>query len=205
MRKMTSNSKLAQSIQTANETFGSVLDVRLSENETEVLFALPQKKVCWIAVIKGLILIGLIIGMVTWVIPFWLFVIVLFIVGQIYPLYKTFHRAVVDVEKKTVCEKWGFITTNKCSLAEYKCPLFYCLSVDGTSPIIEDFCLVFNEKGKRKELLVAHIGAKEAARTSANKETVLTLWELVLQECGVEAPAEVTPEVRLIHRNAIFK
>ena len=203
--KKASNSTLAEMLQTANKTFDDVLEVRLSEDGSELVFAWPTKKVTWIAVVKCIVLVLLIAGVVTEVLPFWLFVIVLFAVEQIYPLYKTFYRTVVDMKCKTVSGKWGFITIKECSLNDYDKMLVYCLSVNGSSPIPEDFCLTFKESGKRKELLVTHIGSKDAAKTSAIKEAVVSLFQLVLRDCGIDGWENETPEYRLIHRNSIHR
>ena len=203
--KKASNSTLAEMLQTANKTFDDVLEVRLSEDGSELVFALPTKKVTWIAIVKGVVFMLLIAGIVTGVLPFWLFLIVLFVVEQIYPLYKTFYRTVVDMKCKTVSGKLGFITIKECSLNDYDKMLVYCLSVNGSSPIPEDFCLTFKESGKRKELLVTHIGSKDAAKTSAIKEAVVSLFQLVLRDCGMDGWEDETPEYRLIHRNSIHR
>ncbi|MCQ2277104.1 MAG: hypothetical protein MJZ87_09210 [Bacteroidales bacterium] len=199
------STSFSEAIRKANEAFDGAAEVRWSEDVSELVFAWPKKKVAWIAVVKGIVLVLLIAGVVTEVLPFWLFVIVLFAVEQIYPLYKTFHRTVVDMKCKTVSGKWGFITIKECSLNDYDKMLVYCLSVNGSSPIPEDFCLVFKESGKRKELLVTHIGSKDAAKTSAIKEAVVSLFQLILRDCSIDGWEDETPEYRLIHRNSIHR
>lgn len=198
------STSFSEAIRKANDAFDGVAEVRLSEDESELVFALPTKKVTWIAVVKGVVLMLLIAGIVTGVLPFWLFLIVLFVVEQIYPLYKTLHRTVVDMRCKTVSEELGFITIKECSLNDYDKMLVYSLSVNGSNPIPEDFCLVFNENGKRKEVFVAHIGAKDSDRSSANQKIIVSNCHRMLRDCGVEVAENEAPEIRLIHRNAIF-
>lgn len=198
------STSFSEAIRKANEAFDGAAEVRWSEDVSELVFAWPKKKVAWIAVVKGIVLVLLIAGVVTEVLPFWLFVIVLFAVEQIYPLYKTFYRTVVDMKCKTVSGKLGFITIKECSLNDYENMLVYSLSVNGSNPIPEDFCLVFMENGKRKEVLLTHIGTKESAHTFANQKAVTSIVNRVLRDCGVEVAEDEAPEIRLIHRNAIF-
>lgn len=198
------STSFSEAIRKANEAFDGAAEVRWSEDVSELVFAWPKKKVAWIAVVKGIVLVLLIAGVVTGMLPFWLFVIVLFVVEQIYPLYKTFYRTVVDMKCKTVSGKWGFITIKECSLNDYDKMLVYSLSVNGSNPIPEDFCLVFMENGKRKEVLIAHIGAKDSAKTYENQKAIVSICHRILRDCGMEVAEDEAPEIRLIHRNAIF-
>ena len=204
--KMANESTLTDLLRTANETLGGDIEVRLSRNDSQITFALPKEKVIWITIIKSVIFIPLVILTVLNIIPYWIFFIAstfsIFFVNT--SVYLTFRRTVVDLKQKRIRNYLAFIKIKECSLDDYDRQLVYCLSVNGSSPIPEDFCLVFKEKGKRQEVFLAHIGAKDSARTSANQKVIASICYRILCDCGMEVAEDEAPEIRLIHRNAIF-
>lgn len=201
----TTEMTLKEAVCQANKAFDGAVEVRWAEDENKLVFALPKAKVALTAAIKGLLLLLLIVGIVTYVLPVWLDVILLFFLGWSCPFYETYHRTVIDIQQKNIQSYWGYIPIKEYFMSDYDKMLVYCLSVNGSSPIPEDFCLTFKESGKRKELLVTHIGSKDAAKTSAIKEAVVSLFQLVLRDCGIDGWENETPECRLIHRNSIHR